>query len=119
MREAKRHGQDLGLSDDELAFYDALAENGSARGIMKSDQLRLMARELAEMLKKMPRLDWTRRTGVHEILAIRPTRQGLECRRVEVQASMRPIVYMTRVLAARGMSGACNAVSLSYAWEGG
>ncbi len=64
VREAKRHGQDLGLSDEETAFYDALAENGSAKEVMKSDQLRLMARELAEMVKKMPRLDWTERESV-------------------------------------------------------
>jgi type I restriction enzyme, R subunit len=64
MREAKRHGQDLGLTDEEAAFYDALAENGSAKEVMKSDQLRLMARELAEMVKKMPRLDWTQRESV-------------------------------------------------------
>jgi type I restriction enzyme R subunit len=31
VREAKRHGQELGLSDEETAFYDALAENGSAK----------------------------------------------------------------------------------------
>nr|WP_307732657.1 HsdR family type I site-specific deoxyribonuclease [Massilia agri] len=64
VRDAKRQGQDLGLSDEEGAFYDALAENGSAKEIMKSDQLRLMARELAEMVKKMPRLDWTQRESV-------------------------------------------------------
>ena len=64
VREAKQHGQDLGLSDQEAAFYDALAENGSAKEVMKSDQLRLMARELAEMVKKMPRLDWTQRESV-------------------------------------------------------
>ncbi|BEP70822.1 MULTISPECIES: type I restriction endonuclease subunit R [unclassified Variovorax] len=64
VREAKRHGQDLGLSDEETAFYDALAENGSAKEVMRSDQLRLMARELAEMVKKMPRLDWTQRESV-------------------------------------------------------
>ncbi|VWD64750.1 type I restriction endonuclease subunit R [Burkholderia contaminans] len=64
VREAKRHGQDLGLSDEEAAFYDALTENGSAKDVMKSDQLRLMARELAEMVKRMPRLDWTQRESV-------------------------------------------------------
>jgi type I restriction enzyme R subunit len=64
VREAKRHGQDLGLSTEEAAFYDALAENGSAKDVMKSDQLRLMARELAEMVKKMPKLDWTQRESV-------------------------------------------------------
>lgn len=64
VREAKRHGQELGLNEDETAFYDALAENGSAKKVMKSDQLRLMARELAEMVKKMPKLDWTQRESV-------------------------------------------------------
>lgn len=64
VREAKRHGEDLGLSVEETAFYDALAENGSAKEVMKSDQLRLMARELAEMVKKMPKLDWTQRESV-------------------------------------------------------
>ena len=64
VREAKRHGQELGLSSEETAFYDALAENGSAKEVMKSDQLRLMARELAEMVKKMPKLDWTQRESV-------------------------------------------------------
>jgi type I restriction enzyme R subunit len=64
VREAKKHGQDLGLSSEETAFYDALAENGSAKEIMKSDQLRLMARELAEMVKIMPKLDWTQQESV-------------------------------------------------------
>lgn len=64
VREAKKHGQDLGLSTEETAFYDALAENGSAKQAMKSDTLRLMARELAEMVKKMPKLDWTQRESV-------------------------------------------------------
>jgi type I restriction enzyme R subunit len=64
VRDARRHGEELGLNEDETAFYDALAENGSAKEVMKSDQLRLMARELAEMVKKMPKLDWTQRGSV-------------------------------------------------------
>jgi type I restriction enzyme R subunit len=64
VRESKRHGEELGLSNEETAFYDALAENGSAKEVMKSDQLRLMARELAELVKKMPKLDWTQRESV-------------------------------------------------------
>jgi type I restriction enzyme R subunit len=61
VREAQRRGEELGMSDEETAFYDALAENGSAKEIMKSDTLRLMARELSEMVKRMPKLDWNRR----------------------------------------------------------
>lgn len=64
LREARSHGEQLGLSAEETAFYDALAENGSARELMKSDTLRLMARELAEMVKKMPKLDWAQRESV-------------------------------------------------------
>lgn len=64
MREAQRYGEELGMTSEEAAFYDALAENGSAKAVMKSDTLRLMARELTEMVKKMPKLDWTQRESV-------------------------------------------------------
>lgn len=68
LREAKKHGQELGLSAEETAFYDALAENESARDVMQSDTMRLMARELTEMVKKMPKLDWTQRESVRATL---------------------------------------------------
>ena len=64
LRDAQRRGEELGLSSEETAFYDALAENGSAREAMQSDTLRLMARELTEMIRKMPKLDWTERESV-------------------------------------------------------
>jgi type I restriction enzyme R subunit len=64
LREAQHEGEELGLSEEETAFYDALAENGSAKEIMKSNTLRLMARELAEIVKQMPKLDWTQRESV-------------------------------------------------------
>jgi len=64
LREVQRRGEELGLTIAESAFYDALAENDSAREVMKSDTLRLMARELSEMVKKMPKLDWTQRESV-------------------------------------------------------
>lgn len=68
LRDAQKHGEELGLSSEETAFYDALAENGSAREVMKSDTLRLMARELTEMVKNMPKLDWTERESVRASL---------------------------------------------------
>jgi type I restriction enzyme R subunit len=64
VREAGQQGQALGLSDQEVAFYDALAENGSAKEVMKSDRLGVMAREPAEMVKRMPKLDRTQREVV-------------------------------------------------------
>lgn len=44
MREVQDHGRELGLSTEEAAFYDAIAENDSARQAMENDKLRLMAR---------------------------------------------------------------------------
>ena len=64
VRQAQTHGQELGLTGEEAAFYDALAENGSAKDVMKSDTLRLMARALADMVKRLPKLDWTQRESV-------------------------------------------------------
>ena len=68
LRNAQKHGEELGLSSEETAFYDALAENESARQAMQSDTLRLMARELTDMVKKMPKLDWTQRESVRATL---------------------------------------------------
>jgi type I restriction enzyme, R subunit len=68
LREAQKHGEELGLTSEETAFYDALAENGSARKVMKIDTLRLMARELTEMVRRMPKLDWTQRESVRASL---------------------------------------------------
>ena len=68
LREAQRHGEELGLSGEETAFYDALAENRSAREAMESDTLRLMARQLTEMVRNMPKLDWTQRESVRASL---------------------------------------------------
>ncbi len=68
LRDAQRHGEELGLSGGETAFYDALAENRSAREAMQSDTLRLMARKLTEMVKSMPKLDWTHRESVRASL---------------------------------------------------
>lgn len=64
LRDAQKRGEELGLSSQETAFYDALAANESAVEAMQSDTLRLMARELTEMVKNMPKLDWTERESV-------------------------------------------------------
>lgn len=64
LREVERHGEALGLNAEETALYDVLAENGSAVELMANDTLCLMARELNEVVKSMPRLDWTERESV-------------------------------------------------------
>ena len=68
LRDAQRHGRELGLSDPETAFYDILAENMSAMAAMQSDTLRLMARKLTELVKNMPKLDWVHRESVRASL---------------------------------------------------
>lgn len=64
VRDARSAGRRLDLTEEEVSFYDVLADNKSAKDAMKSDTLRLMARELAEMVRKMPKLDWTQRESV-------------------------------------------------------
>lgn len=64
VREQRARGEAEGMSEEEFAFYDALAENGSARDVMKSDALREMARKLTEMMANIPKLDWTQRESV-------------------------------------------------------
>ena len=61
MKAAQRRGEDQGLSPEELAFYDALAENESAVEAMGSEQLRLIAHELLEQLRKNVTVDWRHR----------------------------------------------------------
>lgn len=58
MREAQSRGQELGLSDDEVAFYDALADNKSARDVMGDEKLRFLAQELLERVKQSVTIDW-------------------------------------------------------------
>ena len=60
---ATKRGEDLGLTDDEIAFYDALATNDSAVQAMGDDKLKLIAAELITQVKKSVTIDWTVREG--------------------------------------------------------
>jgi type I restriction enzyme R subunit len=55
-RAARRRGEDEGLSQDEIAFYDALAKSESAVELMGNDSLELIAHELLISLKSCGRL---------------------------------------------------------------
>ena len=59
MREAVNRGADLGLNDDEIAFYDALAMNESAVQVMGIDELKVIAVELVLAVRKSVTIDWT------------------------------------------------------------
>jgi len=58
IRKAQSRGQELGLTDDEVAFYDALAENESAREVMGDEKLRFLAQELVNRVKQNVTIDW-------------------------------------------------------------
>ena len=60
---ATKRGHDLGLNDDEIAFYDALAANESAIKAMGDDKLKVIAAELIRMVRKSVTIDWTLREG--------------------------------------------------------
>ena len=64
MREANERGEALGLSEDELAFYDALETNASAVKVMGNDTLCDIARELVETVRNNVTIDWTLRENV-------------------------------------------------------
>src|SRR5207244_6508092 len=70
MREANARGQELGLSDEELAFYDALETNDSAVKILGEPTLKTIARELVETVKKNVAIDWTVRENVRANLRV-------------------------------------------------
>jgi type I restriction enzyme, R subunit len=57
-------GRKTGLNEEEVAFYQALADNESAKEVMKDETLKLIARELAESIKRKASLDWTQRDSV-------------------------------------------------------
>lgn len=64
MNQAHRRGEDLGLSKEEVAFYDALASNGSAKEMMEDDLLKQIARDLTRAIKNDMSIDWNLRESV-------------------------------------------------------
>ena len=64
MREANARGEQLGLTEDELAFYDALETNDSAVQVLGDETLRDIARELVETVRGNVTIDWTLRENV-------------------------------------------------------
>ncbi|MDE0627433.1 MAG: type I restriction endonuclease subunit R [Bryobacterales bacterium] len=70
MRKADARGEELGLSDDELAFYDALETNDSAVKVLGDETLRDIARELVEKVRNNVTIDWTLRENVRARLRV-------------------------------------------------
>jgi len=70
MREASRRGEALDLTDDEVAFYDALETNDSAVKVLGDDALRTIARELVATVRANVTIDWTVRDNVRAQLRV-------------------------------------------------
>jgi len=70
MREADARGEALGLSEEELAFYDALETNDSAVKVLGDETLRAIARELVQTVRNNVTIDWTLRENVRAHLRV-------------------------------------------------
>ena len=70
MREANERGERLGLSENELAFYDALETNDSAVQVLGDETLRDIARELVNTVSNNVTIDWTLRENVRAHLRV-------------------------------------------------
>ena len=70
MKASAQRGDDLGLSEEELAFYDALAQNQSATEVLGNDELRKIAHVLVEQLQKNVTVDWQRKESARAKLRV-------------------------------------------------
>src|SRR5207244_4231979 len=70
MQAAEARGEELGLSEDEVAFYDALAANESAVEVLGDETVRTIARELVEIVRRNASIDWTLRENVRANLRV-------------------------------------------------
>ena len=70
MRAVSVRGKELGLTDDELAFYDALETNDSAVKVLGDETLRDIARQLVEKVRNNITIDWTLRENVRARLRV-------------------------------------------------
>ena len=70
MREAQKRGEELGLTEEELGFYDALETNDSAVAILGDEVLRMIARELTETVRRNATIDWTQKQSVQAAMRV-------------------------------------------------
>ena len=70
IRAADDRGEALGLSPDEVAFYDALGANDSAVQVLGEPTLQTIARELVDAVKRNVSIDWTQKESVRAKLRV-------------------------------------------------
>ena len=107
IRAARQRGEESGLSEDEIAFYDALAENDSAVQILGDDKLKLIAHELLSSLRENVSVDWARREAARARM------------RVLVKRILRKYGYPPDLQDAAVQTVLQQAELLSHAWVGG
>lgn len=64
LRDEPKRAEEMGLSEDELAFYDALAQSKSAVEVLGDAQLRAIARDLVKSVRESATIDWNLRESV-------------------------------------------------------
>jgi len=64
MRDAPKRGESLGLTEDEMAFYDALVAHGGVKEVMGDDILAAIAHDLVDAIRKSVAIDWTEKEAV-------------------------------------------------------
>jgi type I restriction enzyme R subunit len=70
IKEADEEGEKLGLNNDEVAFYNALEVNDSAVQVLGDEQLKQIAREIAEKVRANATIDWTIRESARAKLMV-------------------------------------------------
>ena len=106
IRAARNRGEESGLTPDEVAFYDALADNQSAVDVLGNDQLKVIAHELLASLKSNITVDWAHRESARARL------------RVLVKRILRKYGYPPDLEDAAVQGVLQQAEALSAMWEG-
>lgn len=78
VRDARNRGEEAGLTPEEVAFYDALADNQCAVHVLGNDQLKIIAHELLKSFKANASIDWAHRDSARarlRVLVKRPLRK--------------------------------------------
>lgn len=70
IKESDKRGEKLNLRQDELAFYDALADNPKAETILGNDTLKIIAHELVDSVRKNTSIDWQLKESVQAHLRV-------------------------------------------------
>ena len=71
MRDAPGRGEELGLSEDELAFYDALIAHGNVKELMDDKVLSTISHDLVDIIRKSVTIDWTQKEAVRAKIRVK------------------------------------------------